>query len=680
MNFLIDFIPYNIISAIGAALINSIWQSAIIAIVLAAYIKINGHTSSKTKYFVSYLSLISILAISIITFTENYEFVNQINSSNSKILLQNEQVYFLAEDNIDENIISKGFVFSEEFINRNKPLIVAFWLTGVLVLLFRMLGGIIYTNRIKNSGQNISIKKLNNLTEKISNQLGINKAVRIFESSKVKVPSVIGFLKPILLLPVGALSGIPQTQLEMIIVHELAHIKRADYLFNIFQNIIEIIFFFNPAVWWISSIIKEEREYCCDDIVSGFVENRVDYAKALNSLANISAGNSFAMAIKNKNENQFFRRIERMLTNKNTTSFWPGYITLILFTAIFSLSVIACSSTGNETVIKNDDIDLVFDGSDFDNGEINNLINYDEGERTITFNKRDDFDDEEWEVHLNDGEITRIYLNGRKLSEEEKKEKSDYIYATLKELKSDMIDLKDDMKNLKFDLANINIEEDQIEKIEDLIEELEDSDFAKNLQDLKVDLNYDDEDLHVNIDMNIGETINAAMEGLREALENIEINVNGEELEIEAIAEIEALEAMKDLDIDIDIDMDELKIGLHDLKIELENLDEGIHLKDLKKELHKLKENMHDLKIDLKHQKREMNEYKKFMHELQEELCDDGYIDNVKDDFDMYFSPDRMTVDGKNVSQKHHKKYMGIYKNYTGNDFRDDDITISINK
>jgi uncharacterized protein involved in exopolysaccharide biosynthesis len=115
----------------------------------------------------------------------------------------------------------------------------------------------------------------------LSQRLNVHRPVALFKSALVEVPLVIGWLRPVILLPASALSGLTPDQLEAILAHELAHVRRCDYLVNAFQNVVETLMFYHPAVWWISSCIREEREQCCDDLVVSACGNRVTYARAL---------------------------------------------------------------------------------------------------------------------------------------------------------------------------------------------------------------------------------------------------------------------------------------------------------------------------------------------------------------------------------------------------------------
>jgi len=118
----------------------------------------------------------------------------------------------------------------------------------------------------------------------LSRRLGLTRAVRLLQSTEVDVPSTVGWLSPVVLLPVSTLCGLPTRQLEMVLAHELAHIRRHDFAVNLAQVVVETLFFYHPAVRWMSNVIRVEREHCCDDVAVGASGNSVSYARALTAL------------------------------------------------------------------------------------------------------------------------------------------------------------------------------------------------------------------------------------------------------------------------------------------------------------------------------------------------------------------------------------------------------------
>src|SRR5262249_39837074 len=119
---------------------------------------------------------------------------------------------------------------------------------------------------------------------RLTRSMAVRRPIRVLISVMSDSPSVVGWLRPVILLPAGAIMGLTPLQLEAILAHEIGHIKRYDYLVNIFQMVIEGLLFYHPAVWWTSKRIRVERELCCDDLAVRYSGNALRYARALTIL------------------------------------------------------------------------------------------------------------------------------------------------------------------------------------------------------------------------------------------------------------------------------------------------------------------------------------------------------------------------------------------------------------
>jgi soluble lytic murein transglycosylase-like protein len=119
---------------------------------------------------------------------------------------------------------------------------------------------------------------------RIARQLGVDRAVRVLSSIDVDVPVALGFLRPVVLLPAALALGLPTPAVEALLAHELAHVRRHDLVVNVVQSVVEALLFYHPAVWWVSSCLRAEREHCCDDAVVALTGDALGYARALVSL------------------------------------------------------------------------------------------------------------------------------------------------------------------------------------------------------------------------------------------------------------------------------------------------------------------------------------------------------------------------------------------------------------
>jgi beta-lactamase regulating signal transducer with metallopeptidase domain len=174
------------------------------------------------------------------------------------------------------------------------PWVVAAWLMGSAVFLARWLQGCWWIRRAKRlQTEPVREEWLERLND-LKCRLNLFRPVGLLKSALVDVPMVVGWLRPVILLPASSLTGLSPEQLETILAHELAHVRRYDYLVNAFQTLVETFIFYHPAVWWISRCIREEREHCCDDLVARLYEDRMPYARALMMLETLRSGPVYA--------------------------------------------------------------------------------------------------------------------------------------------------------------------------------------------------------------------------------------------------------------------------------------------------------------------------------------------------------------------------------------------------
>jgi GWxTD domain-containing protein len=191
------------------------------------------------------------------------------------------------------------------------PWIALFWAAGVLFFHLRSLGGWIAARRLRLAGVCPAPGDWQQRLDGLAARLRVSKPVALLESCLAEVPVVIGYAYPVILMPVGLLAGLPVAQVEAILIHELAHIRRRDYLVNLMQAFVEGLLFYHPAVWWISGVIRAERENCCDDLAVAATGDARQYAAALAALEqNRGAAHELALAA---NGGSLVKRIRRLL-------------------------------------------------------------------------------------------------------------------------------------------------------------------------------------------------------------------------------------------------------------------------------------------------------------------------------------------------------------------------------
>lgn len=192
------------------------------------------------------------------------------------------------------------------------PVLVGAWGLGVLLLGLAFLGGLLRTRRLQTEGLGPVPPVLSARVAALASSLGIRRPVSIASSSLVAVPSVVGLLKPVILLPPVVLTGLSTAQLESIVLHELAHIRRRDLWISLVQGLVEILLFFHPAVWWMSRRLRAEREQACDDIVVGQGTPPLLYARALLTLAEQPGGDRPVLSVA-ATDGSLQHRVERLV-------------------------------------------------------------------------------------------------------------------------------------------------------------------------------------------------------------------------------------------------------------------------------------------------------------------------------------------------------------------------------
>lgn len=191
------------------------------------------------------------------------------------------------------------------------PWLAAGWLAGVLILGLRLLGGAHFTRSLRRRGTAPLDPQWQSRLAQLCASAGINPGIRVVRSSVAIVPLVVGWLRPTVLMPAAVFTGLTTHQVELLLAHELAHVKRLDPLVNLFQAVVETLLFFHPVVWWLSRRIREERELCCDDLALSLCGGRAEYAQALLQLAETSSATP-ALALSSQGS-PLLRRVHRIL-------------------------------------------------------------------------------------------------------------------------------------------------------------------------------------------------------------------------------------------------------------------------------------------------------------------------------------------------------------------------------
>jgi beta-lactamase regulating signal transducer with metallopeptidase domain/tetratricopeptide (TPR) repeat protein len=229
--------------------------------------------------------------------------------------------------------------------------IVVVWGLGVVLCSARPLLGWRTLRRLRRVGSSPVPNDVLAAMQRVSERLGIRRSVQIFQSTLAQVPVVVGYLKPVVLLPVSLVTSVPASQLEAILAHELAHIRRHDFVVNLLQTLVETMFFYHPGVWWLSRQIRVEREHCCDDIVIAVLGDRVEYGRALVAIEQLRGKESLlALGVADGSLLSRVRRITGWKSERRDSS--PSFVltlTVCSIAMICAMSVVGWFHAGQET-------------------------------------------------------------------------------------------------------------------------------------------------------------------------------------------------------------------------------------------------------------------------------------------------------------------------------------------
>src|SRR5262245_4270221 len=289
----------SIIEVLGWTLIHFTWQGILVALSLAGVLRMLRGSSTNTRYAAACVALLLMSSLPLFTIaimghsardktaSEPPQFVAQ--PAPRPPAVEIEPTIVPTQTDIASASARPWLSIRPVNITPLLPWMILLWLSGVVFFSLRLAGGWFYTQRLKSYGTRPLEEGWEQTLRRLCDRLRAPCPARILESALVKVPMVIGWLRPVILLPASALTGLTSQQLEAIIAHELAHIRRHDYLINLLQAVVETLLFYHPAVWWVSRRIRQEREHCCDDLAVAVCGDAPNYARALLEMERLRA-------------------------------------------------------------------------------------------------------------------------------------------------------------------------------------------------------------------------------------------------------------------------------------------------------------------------------------------------------------------------------------------------------
>ncbi|MFQ5599213.1 MAG: M56 family metallopeptidase, partial [Candidatus Krumholzibacteriia bacterium] len=333
------------VQALGWALVHFLWQGTAVFVLLEGSLLLLRRRSSQTRYLMSCAALLLMLALPVTTMKLE---LGPLRARSSAIAFEQGQVRraggissapdagvvatvppaplapptptSVAPANgtnvrlgarVVRPLVALHALFPR--LERGLAWFVGIWLAGVLALSLRLMAGWRQAQQLRFRSTRPAAARWQRVVSRLGRQLRVSRAVLVLESSLAEVPAAIGWLRPVILVPTSALTGLTPQQLEGLLAHELAHIRRHDYLVNMLQTVVETLLFYHPAVWWVSSRIRQERENCCDDAAVTVCGDTLEYARALTAMEELRGAPSRVRLAMAADGGPLLQRVQRLV-------------------------------------------------------------------------------------------------------------------------------------------------------------------------------------------------------------------------------------------------------------------------------------------------------------------------------------------------------------------------------
>jgi len=635
---MIELLNNKFFYSLGMTVLHSIWQ--ILAIFLIVYVIIVALKKVKPlfKYYLLCISLLFVIFISGFTFSYYYhaeDISTEIYLNEDQIFEAESRISPIKTENTETSKISTVSSLLPD-IELYIPWVVGLYILGLLVLSLRLLYNLYFLRRLKHVGVFETDENLEKLFRKIKTQiLPSDKLIKIIESALIKVPVVIGYFKPVVIVPAGIFTNLPFNQVEAILAHELAHIKRKDFLINILQSVVEILFFYHPLIYLISRRIRSEREKCCDDIALNYCSN-THYAKALANMEQLKLVKSYPAVAFAESGNELLIRIRRILKQeKMKTKFTEKlFAGIIVLAGVFTITLLGSAAFSRNEINVENEFKPSYEEEVFTLPSGNFVIDdtiKEIGENDYHFTIKDDNGEEfSYKMKFENSEVSELYVNGELIPKKDYPKHKKFIKSALK-----------DVQKARQELANIDQEKIEMEIQESIkvASEINMEEIQKEIEQARFE--YQEELANINMD-SIREALNQAQKEIQFALSDEEMEKINQEIEG---ARIEFEMEMKDFDLEEfqkqiemaleEIDMEEIQeavkkaqleyqVVIKDLNIDIQGITEDAIMQAQKAiesiNFDSLNIEMEEIKIEIEKENQKLEEAEKSLQKTLDQM------------------------------------------------------------
>jgi beta-lactamase regulating signal transducer with metallopeptidase domain len=309
----------ELLQRLAGSLLHFMWEGAVIAMAAALALRLLANHSAESRYTISITALLLMLAAPLVTFV----FYTQTGRATLRLL----------------TFINDGLTVSASSLTQRATTtawtqwIVLLWFIGVVLCSIRLIAGWRILRSLTRAGTSIVPSDIQQSFNELMERLALTKPVRLLASVRIDTPVAVGWLRPVVLIPISALTGLHENHLRAVFAHELAHIRRHDFLVNLIQRGVESVLFYHPAVWWLSGRIRSEREHCCDDLAVKICGDHSMYAQALMELERVRTAEP-ELAVSSTG-GRLSQRIHRVLGYRIVENDWQSAIAALLFVVVW---------------------------------------------------------------------------------------------------------------------------------------------------------------------------------------------------------------------------------------------------------------------------------------------------------------------------------------------------------
>lgn len=326
-----NWLDHALVEQLGLSLLHFLWQGTLLGLLFAATLPFTRRAGAHTRYIIAVLTLAAMAAAPVLTLALlQHSSAAGISAGATGAAM--EPALLMLRVTADAGSATPALT----------QWVVIAWLAGVLLLSARLVLGWHFLRRLRQTADFAAAAALRPRLQELVQRLGIDRTVALAVSAGIRSPVVIGWLKPLVLLPPAIVAGLPTRQIEMVLAHELAHVRRLDHLVNLCQTVIETVLFYHPVVRWVSRRIRIERENACDDLAVTVTDDRLAYVEMLATLEKLRfSGPRLALAVHDGQMLSRIRRlVERQTPNRQLGLTGPALLAGLILLAAGSLQLV----------------------------------------------------------------------------------------------------------------------------------------------------------------------------------------------------------------------------------------------------------------------------------------------------------------------------------------------------